>query len=481
MGSEVADLILSMVESGETHTADIDAPYGLVIGEVKRLEAQEKIAAEPVVVEGAAVTEEGERVISEGSPEYILWKTVSEGGAATEQELEKRLGVVAQPRKFVSVAKMCGIRKGMVRIVEGRIVPSGEWKDDVRQMLLALKEGHALEEEEVAELRKRKLVQIKKTTHYVLKRGPKFGKREEELISELAMLDIARGEYRHRLKKYNFSVVTSTLKFGGALHPLARVRDEFKRIFLEMGFEEMETNRYVETSFWNFDALFQPQNHPSRNENDTFFTKRPGSSRLPDGSYVKRVGDMHSVGGYGSVGYQTPWIEEEARKTLLRTHTTAITTRKLFMEYAKRQEPIKLFSIDKVFRNESLDATHLAEFHQVEGVVGGRGLTISHLMGFMELFFRKMGLEKIRFKPAYNPYTEPSLEVFAYHEGLKKWVEVGNSGMFRPEMLRPMGFDEDFRVIGWGLSLERPAMIKYGLKNIRDLVGHKVPLDRIRS
>ena len=162
------------------------------------------------------------------------------------------------------------------------------------------------------------------------------------------------------------------------------------------------------------------------------------------------------MGGYGSVGYQTPWIEEEARKTVLRTHTTAITTRKLFMEHAKMQEPIKLFSNDKVFRNESLDATHLAEFHQIEGVVGGKGLTISHLMGFMELFFKKMGMEKIRFKLAYNPHTEPCLEVFAYHKGLGKWMEVGNSGMFRPEMLRPMGFDKDFKVIGWG-ALSRAA------------------------
>jgi len=143
--------------------------------------------------------------------------------------------------------------------------------------------------------------------------------------------------------------------------------------------------------------------------------------------------------------------------------------------------PAKLFSIDRVFRNETMDATHLAEFHQVEGVVADRGLTLADLIGFMRVFFKKMGIEKVRFKPAYNPYTEPSLEIFAFHPMLNRWVEVGNSGMFRPEMLEPMGFPKDVRVHGWGLSLERPTMIRYGINNIRTLVGHKVSIDGVEK
>ena len=120
----------------------------------------------------------------------------------------------------------------------------------------------------------------------------------------------------------------------------------------------------------------------------------------------------------------------------------------------------RYFSIDRVFRNETVDATHLAEFHQVEGVIADYGLTLGGLIGFMEVFYSKMGIHKLRFKPAYNPYTEPSMEIFGYHEGLHKWVEIGNSGMFRPEMLESMGLPKDMRVYGWGLSLERPTMIK---------------------
>ena len=104
------------------------------------------------------------------------------------------------------------------------------------------------------------------------------------------------------------------------------------------------------------------------------------------------------------------------------------------------------------------------------------GLTLGNLIGFMEVFYARMGIRPLRFKPAYNPYTEPSLEIFGFHLGLKKWVEIGNSGMFRPEMLAPMGMPEDLRVAGFGLSLERPTMIKYKVNNIRELLGHKVDL-----
>lgn len=139
-------------------------------------------------------------------------------------------------------------------------------------------------------------------------------------------------------------------------------------------------------------------------------------------------------------------------------------------------KPMKYFSIDRVFRNETLDATHLAEFHQVEGFIVDKNIGLSHLLGIMATFFKKIGISGLKYKPAYNPYTEPSLEIFAYHPLLKKWVEIGNSGVFRPEMLRPMGFDSDVSVIAWGISLERPTMIYYGVDNIRDLFGHKAEL-----
>ena len=144
-------------------------------------------------------------------------------------------------------------------------------------------------------------------------------------------------------------------------------------------------------------------------------------------------------------------------------------------------KPARMFSIDRVFRNEAVDRTHLAEFHQVEGVICDKGLTLGDLIGVLYQFFERLGMTQLRFKPAFNPYTEPSMEIFAFHPMLNKWVEVGNSGMFRPEMLEPMGLPEDVNVIAWGLSLERPTMIMYGIDNIRDLFGSKMQITSVKN
>lgn len=189
---------------------------------------------------------------------------------------------------------------------------------------------------------------------------------------------------------------------------------------------------------------------------------------------------MHEQGAFGSIGYRYPWTEKECLRLCLRTHTTALTTWVLH-RLAADPRPAKYFSIDKVFRNEAVDATHLAEFHQVEGVIANWDLSLGDGMGFLEYFYAQLGIEGLRFKPAYNPYTEPSMEIFGYHKGLKKWIEIGNSGVFRPEVTQALGLPEGLRVYGFGLSVERPTMIKYGLKNIRELVGHKVDLKFIQE
>ena len=271
------------------------------------------------------------------------------------------------------------------------------------------------------------------------------------------------------------------------------VRAEFRKILLEMGFCEMPTNQFVESSFWNFDALFQPQSHPARDAQDTFFISDPATTNTVPEDYLEDVARVHSKGGYGSFGYGDDWDRKEAMKNILRTHTTCVSTKELY-KAAKDPEgfkPMRCFSIDRVFRNETMDATHLAEFHQVALFVADRNLNLGHLIGMIKDFFAKIGITDVRFKPAFNPwgsarrlrrrYTEPSMEIFGFHPDLNKWTEIGNSGMFRPEMLRTMGIPEDVRVIACGLSLERPTMIKYHCKNIRELFGHKYDLEMSKN
>eukprot|EP00992_Anisonema_acinus_P015620 TRINITY_DN9818_c0_g1_i1.p1 TRINITY_DN9818_c0_g1~~TRINITY_DN9818_c0_g1_i1.p1 ORF type:complete len:199 (-),score=33.09 TRINITY_DN9818_c0_g1_i1:176-772(-) len=190
---------------------------------------------------------------------------------------------------------------------------------------------------------------------------------------------------------------------------------------------------------------------------------------------------MHAEGDFGSIGYRSPFSEAVTRTNVLRTHTTACTSRTLYRLAQEGFKPGKYFSIDRVFRNEEMDKTHLCEFHQIEGCVIDREIGLANMMHVLEEFFIKIGIKQLRFKPAYNPYTEPSMEIFGYHEGLEKWIEVGNSGVFRPEMLRPMGFPEDVTAIAWGLSLERPAMMMHGFNNIHKLVGANVSLNFVKS
>lgn len=190
---------------------------------------------------------------------------------------------------------------------------------------------------------------------------------------------------------------------------------------------------------------------------------------------------MHEEGDDQSIGWRYNWSRDEARKNIFRTHTTAVSSRMLYKLAREGFKPSKYFSVDRVFRNETLDKTHLAEFHQVEGLVCGYNLGLQHLMGVIREFFRKIGITKIRFKPAYNPYTEPSMEIFCFHPQLGKEIEIGNSGIFRPEMLRPMGLPENCQVIAWGLSLERPTMINYQIDNIRELFGYDIKIANIRN
>jgi len=335
---------------------------------------------------------------------------------------------------------------------------------------------------------------MQKAFTFKMSKGPNFALEIPHEETDLTVENLVSGAWKTAaFKPYNFNALGSDQN-AGALHPLNKVRHEFRQIFFEMGFEEMPTNKYVESGFWNFDALFVPQQHPARDLQDTFYISDPkvadkpraesASDRQDHEEYWNSIKEVHEGGKYGSIGYRYPWTEEESLRLVLRTHTTAISTAMLHKLAAKkgpdgRPPPARYFSIDRVFRNESVDATHLAEFHQVEGVIADYGLTLGGLMEFMEIFFRKMGITDLKFKPTYNPYTEPSMEIYSFHKGLNKLVEIGNSGMFRPEMLEPMGLPKDMRVYGWGLSLERPTMIKYGISNIRELLGHKVDLNFI--
>ncbi|XP_020973622.1 phenylalanine--tRNA ligase alpha subunit, cytoplasmic isoform X2 [Arachis ipaensis] len=449
-------------DSGE-FAAERNIDHNEIVNVIKSLHGFRYVDAEDIKRETWVLTDEGKTYTATGSPEFQLFNAIPPEGIPKD-ELQKKLDpsvfkigcAQAAKNKWVEMGKQLVTRK--VQNVD----------DKVKGLLLQIQQGQGIGSDDIKALKARKLIVPQTWKGYSVRKGPNYAPKRKQVVTDLTRENFQSGEWKElEFKEYNYSAKGAPLE-GGHLHPLLKVRAQLKQIFLCMG-------------FWNFDALFQPQQHPARDSHDTFFLDAPSTTkRLPE-DYVERVKQIHETGGYESRGYVYDWKREEANKNLLRTHTTAVSSRMLYQLAQKPFAPKKYFSIDRVFRNEAVDRTHLAEFHQIEGLVCDRGLTLCDLIGVLHDFFSHLGMTKLKFKPAYNPYTEPSMEIFSYHEGFKKWVEVGNSGMFRPEMLRPMGLPEDVQVIAWGLSLERPTMILYGIDNIRDLFGPKVDLGLIKK
>lgn len=286
--------------------------------------------------------------------------------------------------------------------------------------------------------------------------------------------DITSGGWRTiELRDYDVTLEAKTV-YPAKMHPMRRILEEVRRTFLEMGFTEVVSPQ-AEVSFWNFDALFQPQDHPAREMQDTFYVARPNMARLPDPETVERVRRTHENGGdTGSTGWGYRWSPERARQVVMRTHTTATSIRAL----SKHPEPpLKVFSVGTVYRNETITYKHLPEFFQVDGIIVDENASLASLLGTLREFYRKMGFDKVKFKPGFFPYTEPSAEAYIYMESRKTWMEMGGSGIFRPEVTKPLGCR--YPVIAWGLGLDRLAMRRFKFEDIRDL--YWAQLDRIQE
>jgi len=304
----------------------------------------------------------------------------------------------------------------------------------------------------------RREISVTEAGRAVLKKGIELKEEVAQLTPEL----LATGKWRKvEIRPYDVRAFAPSI-YPGKRHPLGRYIDQVRQIFLRMGFTEM-TGDFVQSSFWVYDALFQPQDHPARDMLDTFYLEAPSNVPLPDDSLVSRVAEMHETGGgIGSSGWAYKWRREEAEKAVLRSHTTPLSVQYL---YSHPKPPVKAFSVGRSFRRDALDATHLPEFHQVEGIIMEEGASLSMLIGTIKEFYLRMGAENVRVRPGYFPYTEPSLEPEVLFGG--KWLELGGAGVFRPEVTTPLGVKHP--VLAWGLGLERLVMAIEGIKDIREL------------
>ena len=250
--------------------------------------------------------------------------------------------------------------------------------------------------------------------------------------------------------------------FVARTHPLKDTIDEIREIFVTLGFSEI-IGDMTQSSFWNFDALFTPQDHPARELQDTFFLDGIVSKKTGTPEQIKKVSESHKK------NWRYLWDINEARKTVLRTHTTCVTIKHLA---ENKPDESRIFSLGRVFRNEKVSYKHLVEFNQIEGVVVGKNATLRDLMGIQREFYKRIGITKIKFWPTFFPYTEPSLQTMVYNDRLGKWVELFGMGIFRPEVTKPLGITKP--VLAWGGGIERIAMLKYELDDVREFYNNNL-------
>jgi len=254
----------------------------------------------------------------------------------------------------------------------------------------------------------------------------------------------------------------AALVYAARTHPLKDTIDEIREIFVKLGFSEIQ-GTLTQSSFWNFDALFTPQDHPARELQDTFYIENQKSEKHATPTQIKQVSKSHSQ------NWHYDWKLSESQKMVLRTHTTCVT-----IKYLAEQKPdeARIFSLGRVFRNEKVSYKHLVEFNQIEGIVIGNNTTLRDLMGIQKEFYKQLGLTKIKFWPTFFPYTEPSLQTMVYNEKLGKWIELFGMGIFRPEVTKPLGIDKP--VLAWGGGIERIAMLKYELDDVREFYNNNL-------
>ncbi|HYV04176.1 MAG TPA: phenylalanine--tRNA ligase subunit alpha, partial [Blastocatellia bacterium] len=265
--------------------------------------------------------------------------------------------------------------------------------------------AHGLDEGKVAALlaNRASLARIKRRSARTLELSP-AGAAALEAAGDarvernlLTSEDLRSGAWREiSLRPYDVSLPARKI-FPAKTHPLRKIIDETRRAFLEMGFTEV-VSPMVESAFWNFDALYQPQDHPARDMQDTFYMADPARLPLPDAETVDRVRLTHQDGWEtGSQGWGYTWDPEQARRVVMRTHTTAATIRALARH---PKPPLKVFCVGWTYRNESISYKHLPVFHQVDGVVIDEEANLATLLGTLREFYRKMGFDKVKFKPA---------------------------------------------------------------------------------
>jgi len=421
-------------------------------------------------------------------PERKLLMTIESNNSKPLQEIEKKSGLSDNEFKVaLGVLK----KKAYIEITNGHLVLTAK-KEEISKKSLEekfLEELPILESQLTSEQRyalsalvsRKQIIEIlekEEISYEITSLGKtvisEAQKIQQDLIEEITPEIIKNPLKGKKFRRYDLQANVPQIT-GGKKHFVNQSIDYAKKIWTDLGFTEMR-GPMADSSFWVFDALFTPQDHPIREMQDSFFIKSVIAD-LPDKKIVEKVKEAHTKGIPGSLGWGEDWKEDEARKVVLRTHTTSLSARTL-ASLKETDLPAKYFSIGKVFRNETLDWSHNIEFYQTEGIVVDSKVNFRNLLGYLKEFYKRMGFEQIRFRPSYFPYTEPSVEIEVYHPERKKWLELGGAGIFRPEVVTPL-LGKNVRVLAWGQGLDRIIMDFYEIKDLREMYSND--LKKIRE
>ena len=400
------------------------------------------------------LTAEGEEYRRHGLPEKNLFELLLKTPLSAK-EIHKKI-------KHADIALLWLKKKKLVQEKNGKIILLVDKVEFPEQDALErISSGIAVNLEILEILFKRKLVQ--KVYEEIEKLSKEI---EEKEVQELTPILLKSGLWKKaKLTPIDINVPPQKIVSIGKSHPYRQIIDDVREKLIGLGFVEAR-GPLVEMNFWNFDALFMPSDHPARSIHDVLNVKNLPNGKILNKQLWGRVEETHKDGWItGSRGWGN-WDFPLARKLVLRIQGTALSTR-VMSKLKKEDLPHKMFTIDRVFRSDVIDVKHLAEFDQCEGIVVSEGLNLKHLLGYLkEIVISVTGAEKVRFRPTYFPFTEPSVEGQAYHPELG-WVEIGGSGIFRPEVTLPLGVEVP--VLAWGLGFGRLAMIKMGVNDIRYL------------
>jgi phenylalanyl-tRNA synthetase alpha chain len=448
------------------------------------------------------LTDLGERYAREGTPEARIVAALQEGKELTLADLAAGLSIdQAEAGTAVGALRKAAVvtvgRGGALELVPGADLSAVEAVTGmIAGVAEAGAEGQGVDREKLSKAEQELLAGLHRkrgkskgvfrvddhhTRRYGLTRlGQEIALRLKERapgaaqIGQLTPAMLADGSWHGKtFRRYNIALRPARVA-PGRKHPYRTFLDQVKAKMVAMGFVQM-TSGLVQNEFWNNDALFMPQFHPARDIHDVYFVAEPKYSKPVSEPFFSAVAAAHADGGgTGSRGWGYAFREMQSRRLVLRSQGTADSARKL----AEGPEvPGKYFSIARCFRYDQVDATHAPDFFQVEGIVLGPDIHFRTLLGLLKLFAKELArATEVQFRPAYFPFTEPSVEIHVQHPKLG-WMELGGAGLFRPEVTRPLGVEVP--VIAWGLGLDRMAMVALGLHDIRDLFSSD--LDRIRA